>query len=268
MAAHLGPTETAGKYTTGSYTDPLYHQVLLGEGNALPTNTNLYVEVTYYGSGTNARRVYSAIYTDPAHTQLLVVNGVEHYYWTQPLPAGQRFMLTDVGFWNYVDSNWDSLGRAGTGSGIFDDLYVQQLMPVLGDFNGDGVRNAADIDLLQAHMGDPAYDLNGDGVTNQADLTMLLNSLLGTVQGDANLDRKVNFSDFQVVLDNWQKSSIWATGDFNGDRITNFGDFQYLLDNWNKSVVTTAVPEPATLAPLAFGAAALVVRPRRKSTGR
>ena len=43
-----------------------------------------------------------------------------------------------------------------------------------GDFNGDGVRNGADLTTLLSGWGGPGGDINGDGTTNGADLTALL----------------------------------------------------------------------------------------------
>ena len=106
----------------------------------------------------------------------------------------------------------------------------------LGDVNLDGVVNAADIDAVYAHFGDTTgrYDLNGDGVLNQDDVDYLVKTILHTGYGDANLDGKVDFTDFQVLLDHWQNTGAgWATGDWTGDGTVDFLDFQKLIDNWN-----------------------------------
>lgn len=104
----------------------------MGVNHWLPEGTNLYVEVVYYGSATNdsARRSYGAIYTDPTRANLLVVNGVELYYWTPPLPTNKSFTLTDIAFFNYAAANWG--GANGAGAGTFDDVYVEKYLK-----NGD-----------------------------------------------------------------------------------------------------------------------------------
>ena len=124
MGAHI--TGDTGDYTTGASSDAMYHKTDMGKDNWLPTGTDLYVEVTYYG--TTTRRAHMGVYTDAAHTTLLSVNGVEQYYWTQPLPADDHFTLTDIALFNYTGVNWG--GTNGTAAGMFDDVYVQTPEPV------------------------------------------------------------------------------------------------------------------------------------------
>ena len=64
-------------------------------------------------------------------------------------------------------------------------------------------------------------------------MTYLVQNILNTTYGDANLDCKVDFADFQALLYDWMGHYGWAGGDFNGDGVVDFGDFQMLLDDWN-----------------------------------
>ena len=100
-------------------------------------------------------------------------------------------------------------------------------------------------------------------MVNQADVDYLVRNILGTRHGDANLDQKVNFTDFQVLLDHWAKAGAWATGDFTGDGLVNFSDFQCLLDYWNPSGYGTEVPEPASMTILTLGGLAILKCRRR-----
>lgn len=86
----------------------------------LPLNTDLFVEVTYYG---NLRRAYATVYTDAAHTQQLVLDGQTIQYWTDALGIGESFSVTDVAMFNWVALDWGSPAFA---EGSFDNLYVQQ----------------------------------------------------------------------------------------------------------------------------------------------
>jgi hypothetical protein len=54
--------------------------------------------------------------------------------------------------------------------------------------------------------------------------------------GDANLDGKVNFADFQLLAASFnQPNTSWDEGDFNYAGKTNFTDFQLLAANFNES---------------------------------
>ncbi|MCO5061024.1 MAG: hypothetical protein M9963_03325 [Kiritimatiellae bacterium] len=124
--ARLFPTISRTAYTTGSGSgDSWYHGTDMGADNYLPEETDLYVEVAYYGAATGevSRRAWTAIYTDAQRTNLLEVNGVPMFYWTQPLPATNTFEVTHVAFFNYVAPNWG--GANGEGAGSFDDVAVQ-----------------------------------------------------------------------------------------------------------------------------------------------
>jgi hypothetical protein len=129
IGAHINGGDP-GDYITGSGSDGKWHNTAMGDGShQLPTYTDLYVEVIYYGSATNdnKRRAYGAVYTDPERTTLLSVNGVEQYYWTVGMNETKSFSLTDFAFYNYVGSNWG--GANGSGSGTFDDVYVAVNVP-------------------------------------------------------------------------------------------------------------------------------------------
>lgn len=160
-------------------------------------------------------------------------------------------------------------------SGSANYALAWQMTYAIGDFNHDGVVNAADIDLLYANFTAKSgtynsfYDLTGDGVVSQLDMNDLLTNILHKSYADANLDGVVDFTDFQVLLDHWQKTGQgWAGGDWNGDGVTDFLDFQTLLDNWNPSGQNfssgSQTPEPATVALLLAGGLFVVLRRQRR----
>ena len=107
--------------------------------------------------------------------------------------------------------------------------------------------------------------VDGDGVVNQSDVDYLVRTILHTNYGDANLDGKTDFLDFQILLDHWQVTGVgWAEGDFNGDTKVDFLDFQTLLDYWNPggwSSATALVPEPATPVLSGEGGTATAAQP-------
>ena len=128
-------TDNTSYIVTGAGSDPFFHNTDMGVNNYLPAATNLYVEVTYLGgaTGTLARRVYTAVYTNAARTALLEVNGVPQYYWTQPAPTNRTFAVDHLAFFNYASVNYTVLfgGNTpdGAGAGSFDDLYVDVDLP-------------------------------------------------------------------------------------------------------------------------------------------
>jgi hypothetical protein len=116
-------------------------------------------------------------------------------------------------------------------------LIETPLVPQAGDINRDAVVDARDIDLLQAAVrtgsSELLFDLDGNGVVSAGDVTYLVETLLGTTAGDANLDGVVDARDFNV----WNAhkfrniSAGWADGDFTGDRRADASDFNLWFAN-------------------------------------
>ena len=163
-----------------------------------------------------------------------------------------------------------------------------------GDLSGetegqaDYTIDAVDIDYLLAHLdgSDARCDLNDDGlfigvsgnyVSSNSDAAVLIQNILGTEFGDANLDGRVSFADFQALQANFRKLGTWEDGDFNGDGTVTFADFQLLQVNFGYEAATSnqltamsawlhAVPEPGSLTLTVFAALGLLLyskHPRR-----
>lgn len=119
-----------------------------------------------------------------------------------------------------------------------EDQYTFQFsvgQVVVGDFNHDEVVDDADIDLLcvAIHSGDnnPTYDLTGDTLVNMADMDSMIHDVLDTEYGDANLDRAVDGSDFNLWNAHKFGPGGWRDGDFSCDGAVDGSDFNI----WNSS---------------------------------
>ena len=102
-----------------------------------------------------------------------------------------------------------------------------------------------------------------DDVIDELDLDKLVVDIIGTLHGDSDLNKIVNFADFVNVANNFGVIGTgWGAGNFNLDNITNFQDFVILANNFGM-VATSGqeVPEPTILA-LLGGMAILAIRYR------
>lgn len=161
-----------------------------------------------------------------------------------------------------------------------------------GDFNDSDALDADDIDQLFAQEGlaDPAFgfDLTGDAIVTDADLDRWVYDLAGTRYGDANLDGSVDILDLGLLATSFGGAGGWGNGDFNGDGQINIVDLGILATEFGFSAAVTSevfaalgagdldaaqaiyaanVPEPATAALLALGAAATIARRRSAMAG-
>lgn len=132
-------------------------------------------------------------------------------------------------------------------------------IPRLGDLDGSGLVNAADIDLLYDHVPstDPEYDVNGDSAVNQQDVDVLVCTVLGSQYGDTDLDGDVDFYDFLTTKSSFGMVGVagWADGDSDGDRDVDFLDYLTTKGNFGWPGLglapaggPAATPEPAGMA--------------------
>jgi hypothetical protein len=162
-----------------------------------------------------------------------------------------------------------------------------------GDFSGDGIVNAVDIDMLAsaAHndADNPLYDLNDDGDVNFAigtpgspnpsDSDVLIYDILETRYGDANLNGEVYLADLAILAASYRQSGAfgWAQGNFDGSQEAGttvspqifLNDLSVLATHWRFGVGSgglsgAAVPEPSGLVmSLVSAIAALSLSVRR-----
>lgn len=137
---------------------------------------------------------------------------------------------------------------------------------VAGDYNGNGMRDAEDIEILSAAVrnGETAsrFDLNGDGMVSLADRTEWVEVLTNTYFGDSNFDGEFSSSDFVTVFVPAKyetgQPATWSEGDWNGDGLFNSSDFVAAFtgagyENGPRDGGLQVVPEPSAIALILFG---------------
>jgi hypothetical protein len=156
-----------------------------------------------------------------------------------------------------------------------------------GDYNGDGMLDAEDIDLQAAEMKKDlaeqdllTFDHNSDGVVNVGmagsdtsrwgDRLIWIRNLRQTSVGDSNLDGVFDSGDLVQAFTGEKygtgEMAGWEFGDWNGDMVFDSGDlvFAFTDGGYVSGATPVAVPEPACLVLLVFGGFALVHPIRRR----
>ncbi|MCA9198656.1 MAG: metallophosphoesterase [Planctomycetales bacterium] len=183
-------------------------------------------------SGVGGRSLRSDAYTDP-----YFANAYSQAEQTGPLEFG--FAKLDVSpdqlVVSYISSATGHIVGDTNQNGVKDlgeDDFGQFRIVAnhAGDLNLDGQLDSLDIDTIcfavLAEDTNRRFDLNQDGQINRQDHLYLVQRLLETNPGDANLDGVVNSQDLVQVFtageydDHHDRNSTWSTGDWNCD-----GDF-------------------------------------------
>jgi hypothetical protein len=185
--------------------------------------------------------------------------------------AAASSSATDDGWITGVQSDrWTRLKRIYA---ISVELMVPEVS-IPGDFNDDGVLDAADINALTAKSAagvyDALYDLNTDLAVNTADVTMWVKTLFKSWIGDANLNKEFGSADLVDVLASGtyetNVNAVWTTGDFDGSGRTNTSDLVAALADGGyergPATAVSSVPEPSSVLLLLLGCLALVRRRR------
>lgn len=108
--------------------------------------------------------------------------------------------------------------------------------------------SAEDIDAISLALragGDTAgMDYDGSGEVDWSDRSYLIETLIGTLPADTNLDLAVDLLDLSALASSFnQAGTTWAEGDANGDGVTDLLDLSILATHFNTEA---AVPVPGT----------------------
>lgn len=104
-----------------------------------------------------------------------------------------------------------------------------------------GNRVIFDLSKVELAPGQYRSLLDGSQVTDSAGQSMLSDLLIGpitvAIQGDANLDGRVDFEDFVIVSNGFGKTNVgWTEGDFDGSGGVDFSDFIQLANHFGQSL--------------------------------
>jgi len=202
---------------------------------------------------------------DPA-TKLL--NRSEGYLRVDQAQGGNFFgtvLATPSAVYDMGDSRADVAGPSGNqapgwapvgADGVIDAFDIDY---VYRQFKRNSTVTDGELnwnDLNEASTSDLSADISGDLKVNISDVTMLVQNILETSFGDANLDGVVDGADLAIVTTNLGGAGGWASGDFDGDGLvtaadqeivvaslcpgdadrsgsTNFADITAVLSNWS-----------------------------------
>lgn len=177
--------------------------------------------------------------------------------------------LDDVAVWNEALSEDDINAVMG---GDFSKWLGGGL---LGDYNGNDVLDAGDLDLQAEKIGtnDPEFDLNGDGQVTYDDRVFWVEdaSVKNSYIGDADLNGEFNSGDFVQVFTAGKYESgdaaTWSEGDWTGDGLFNSGDFVAAFTSGGYELgpknAVASVPEPASIVMTLLGIIGLLTLRRR-----
>ena len=168
-------------------------------------------------------------------------------------------LFNEFRIYDYALSRNELLGNieAGPDTVNFIDLA--------GDYNGDGLLDAADMDLQATEMKKPEaeqdlfkFDHNEDGVINvgtpdlPGDRIIWIKDLRMTSVGDSNLDNVFDSGDLVLVFGegkyDTRQMATWLQGDWSGDMLFDSADLVLAFqDGGYVTGVANAVPEPSSL---------------------
>ena len=180
--------------------------------------------------------------------------------------SGGTSLFLDAQSTSYVGNRWS--GPRGTIGSSSSRNAIVELFTFVNpdrDLNGDGTVSSDDVNALslaiQGMASGDRFDLNISGSVDAHDLEFMVEGLLSTWFGDANLDGAFNSSDlvatFMQAKYETGQAAGWNEGDWNADGKFDSGDLVIAFNGGGyesgpRSAVT--IPEPTSFVFLITGA--------------
>jgi hypothetical protein len=188
-----------------------------------------------------------------------------------------------IHFAGWVEGDWNGdmqFDSSDIVAAYVDGGYEQGPRLIRGDYNGNGLLDAGDLDIQAVAIlttDDPAYDLNNDRLVDYGDRQVWVHELKHTWMGDANLDLEFDSSDMVQVFAGgkyeMEETAGWQEGDWNGDLQFNSSDMVVALVDCGYEVCNCGghhclrppVPEPDGWLLLSLAAVSLPTLRRRRT---
>jgi hypothetical protein len=211
------------------------------------------------------------------YTTVVELDGVKFQMAPQgDLQPGDSFQIIEVDQINGMPAEITSTvpGQTWTFNPATGIVTFGAALP--GDFNGNGMLDIEDINMLTAASAsgenDLTYDLNADQAVNESDVSIWAEDLFVTSAGDANLDKEFNTGDllkvFQDGLFETGQAAVWENGDWNGDGVFGTGDLlkAFQAGTFETGIIgaVASVPEPSSLVLLLVGLVSVMGLARRR----
>ena len=156
-------------------------------------------------------------------------------------------------------SGFEAFGGLAAGSSLAG-LVIELDGNAMGDFSGQ-------VTLM------PTSENAGGSSEALPNVTITISGSVTPMPGDADSDGDVDFVDYITTKGNFGTltGAVWSDGDFDGDGDVDFVDYITAKGNFGKSAICLTpgaggdIPEPATLALVVLGGAALLGRSRRRA---
>lgn len=220
------------------------------EANSRYTDHNLYIKEDH---------VYEANYL--GGLRILDISNIENGKLTEVAWLDTQPQIDSP----FFSGLWSVYPYFESGSLIMSDmvkgLIVARLneteVSIVGDYNGDRIRDAGDLDLLraaaEAGSEDTQFDVDNNGVVDRSDQLAWVQDIFESSAGDANLDGVFNSADLVQVFqrgeyqDKLLENSTWADGDWNGNGEFESSDLVAAFQGQTYRADATFVPEPSSI---------------------